>query len=54
MSAARLGRSITATTSFFTTNNNTISEVIVFNGNPTLLAGWPAFVAAQKEYFGIP
>jgi hypothetical protein len=54
MSAARLGRSVTTTTSFFTTNNNTISEVIVFNGDPTLLAGWPAFVAAQKAYFGIP
>ena len=50
---SRIGRSSVSTTSWFHTVNNTISEFIVFNGNPTTLPGWPAFVAAQKAYFGI-
>lgn len=54
MSAARIGRSGVSTTTWFGSAGNTMSEVIVFNGDPTALAGWPAFVAAQKAYFGIP
>lgn len=54
MSAARIGRSSVSTTTWFNSAGNTMSEVIVFNGDPTALAGWPAFVAAQKAYFGIP
>lgn len=54
MSAARIGRSGVSTTTWFNSAGNTMSEVIVFNGDPTALAGWPAFVAAQKAYFGIP
>ena len=53
MSAARIGGNQSTTSNWNATAGNTISEVIVFNGNPTLLAGWPAFVAAQKAYFGI-
>ena len=54
MSAARIGGNQSTTNNWNATAGNTISEVIVFNGDPTLLAGWPAFVAAQKAYFGIP
>jgi len=49
----RIGRSTTTTTTWFNTANNTISEFIVFDNDPTLFAGWPAFVAAQNAYFGI-
>lgn len=54
MSAARIGRASVVTNTWFTSAGNTMSEFIVFNGDPTALAGWPAFVAAQKAYFGIP
>ena len=53
MSSARIGGNQSTTSNWNATAGNTISEVIVFNGDPTLLAGWPAFVAAQKAYFGI-
>lgn len=54
MNTARIGGNQSTSANWNATAGNTISEVIVFNGNPTLLAGWPAFVAAQKAYFGIP
>lgn len=53
MTASRIGSSSATTTTWFHTLNNTISEFIVFNGDPTTLPGWPAFVAAQNAYFGI-
>jgi hypothetical protein len=55
MSAAMLGRGSNALAvgSWFGGTGNTISEFIVFDGNPTGLAGWSGFVAAQKAYFGI-
>jgi hypothetical protein len=53
LSFSRIGRSNSTTTSWFHTVNNTISEFIVFDGNPTTLPGWPAFIAAQNAHFGI-
>ena len=50
---SRIGRGTTTTTSWFNTANQAISEFIVFNNDPTLLPGWPAFVAAQNAHFGI-
>lgn len=49
----RIGRGSLATQTWFNQVNNTISEFLVFNNDPTLLAGWPAFVAAQNAHFGI-
>jgi len=37
---------------FFGTGMNAITEVIVFGSDPTKLAGWSAFTAAAKSYFG--
>jgi hypothetical protein len=54
MSNARIGGNQSTTSNWNNTAGNTISEVIVFSSNPTTLPGWPAFVAAQKTYFGIP
>lgn len=54
MNTARIGGNQSTASNWNATAGNTISEVIVFNGDPTALAGWPAFVAAQKAYFGIP
>lgn len=54
MGLARIGGNQSTTQTWNATAGNTISEMIVFNGNPTSLAGWPAFVAAQKAHFGIP
>lgn len=55
MSAAMIGRSASALAvgSWFGSTGNTISEFIVFDGDPTGLAGWSDFVTAQKAYFGI-
>lgn len=53
MSTGRIGSATSGTTNWTSTAGNTISEVIVFSSDPTGLAGWPAFVAAQKAYFGI-
>jgi len=55
MSAAFIGRGTSGLSlgSWFGLTGNTISEIIVFNGDPTGLAGWADFVAAQKAYFGI-
>jgi hypothetical protein len=52
-SSSRIGRGSVGSTSWFNTNNHAISEFLVFNNDPTLLPGWPAFVAAQNAYFGI-
>jgi hypothetical protein len=54
MPSARIGGNQSTTSNWNNTAGNTISEVIVFSSNPTTLPGWPAFVAAQKTYFGIP
>jgi hypothetical protein len=53
MSGGRIGSTVSATTNWTVTAGNTISEVIIFDGDPTGLAGWADFVAAQKAYFGI-
>lgn len=53
MSGGRIGAASAGTTNWFNTTGNTISEMIIFASDPTGLAGWPAFVAAQKAYFGI-
>ncbi len=53
MTGSRIGSTSSTITTWFHTVNNTISEFIVFNGDPTTLPGWPAFVAAQNAYFGI-
>lgn len=34
------------------TVGGSITEVVVFNGDPTALAGWAAFVAGAKSFFG--
>jgi hypothetical protein len=51
--ASRIGRSTQATSAWFNTINQAIAEFIVFNGDPTTLPGWPAFIAAQNAHFGI-
>ena len=47
---ARLGASGT-NTSWFTEAGFTLSEFIVFSGDPTALAGWSAFEAAARAYY---
>lgn len=51
--ASRIGRSTQATSAWCNTINQAIAEFIVFNGDPTTLPGWPAFIAAQNAHFGI-
>jgi len=41
-----------STANWFGWAGNTITEVIIFSGDPTSLAGWAAFVADAKTYFG--
>lgn len=53
MSGGRIGSAASRTTNWLVTAGNSISEFIVFASDPTGLAGWPAFVAAQKAYYGI-
>ncbi|MEZ5386476.1 MAG: hypothetical protein R3F13_13270 [Prosthecobacter sp.] len=54
-SNAKIGsRSGASTSNWFTLANAAISEIIVFSCDPTGLAGWSAFVADQKSYFGVP
>lgn len=53
MSGGRIGSAASGTTNWLATAGNSISEMIIFASDPTGLAGWPAFVAAQKAYYGI-
>lgn len=53
LSGGRIGSALSGTTNWTVTEGNTISEVIIFDGDPTGLAGWADFVSAQKAYFGI-
>lgn len=53
MTAARIGNPTIGTVGFFRDAENIISEVVVFSGDPTGLAGWSTFVANQKSYFGV-
>jgi len=53
LSISRIGRGSSSATGWFNTANQAISEFIVFNNDPTLLPGWPAFIAAQNAHFGI-
>lgn len=41
-----------STANWFGWAGNTITEIIIFQGDPTSLAGWAAFVADAKTYFG--
>lgn len=50
-SACRIGSSVTASTSWFIEAGSSISEFIVFNGDPTGLAGWSAFETAASAYY---
>jgi hypothetical protein len=47
----RIGSAGTSASSWFTDAGNTISEMIIFQGNPTLLAGWSAFETAAMAYY---
>lgn len=51
MSAGRLGASNSSTTNWLNQAGNSLSEFIVFQGNPTGLAGWSNFVNNQIAYF---
>lgn len=53
LSVGRIGSASAGTTNWTVAGGNTISEVIIFDGDPTDLAGWSDFVTAQKVYFGI-
>lgn len=49
----RIGaNSAPSTQNWFGWAGNTITEIIIFQGDPTSLAGWAAFVADAKSYFG--
>lgn len=55
MNNGTLGKSsFLTTTTWFNTVGNTMSEFIIFDGNPTALVGWTDFVTSQKSYFGVP
>jgi len=51
MTSWRIGSAGTSASSWFTDAANTISEMIVFNGDPTGLAGWSAFESAARAYY---
>lgn len=53
MSGGRIGQAGLASQCFLNTAGNAISEMIIFANDPTGLAGWADFVAAQKAYFSI-
>lgn len=53
MSGGRIGCPSAATFNWLASAGNSLSEIIIFSGNPTGLAGWSTFVANQKSYFGI-
>lgn len=48
----RIGSVATTTTNWFSVAGQTMSEFIVFGNDPTGLAGWSDFMAAQKTHFG--
>jgi len=48
----RIGASNSPTTNWFSVAGQTMSEFIVFGNDPTGLAGWSDFMAAQKTHFG--
>ena len=50
-SFSRIGSSGAASTSWFIEAGSSISEFIIFNGNPTGLAGWSAFETAARAYY---
>lgn len=50
-SSSRIGSGGTSASSWFTDAGNTISELIIFQGNPTALAGWSAFETAARAYY---
>jgi len=47
----RIGSAGTAASSWFAEAGNTISEMIIFQGNPTALAGWSSFETAARAYY---
>lgn len=49
--SSRIGSAGVASTSWFIEAGSSISEFIVFNGDPTGLAGWSAFEAAARAYY---
>lgn len=53
MSGGRIGQASSGTTNWLNNAGNSMSEVIVFGSDPTVLAGWTDFVTAQKAYFGV-
>lgn len=53
LSGGRIGALSVTTTNWTANAGNTLSEVIIFDGDPTGLAGWSDFITAQKAYFGI-
>lgn len=53
MAGGRIGCTSLTTANWTASASNTISECIVFSNDPTGLAGWADFVAAQKTYFGV-
>jgi len=48
---AKIGGGTSSVNSWFAAAGATISELIIFNGNPTALAGWAAFDAARRAYY---
>lgn len=51
MTSGRLGASMSSTTNWLNNAGNSLSEFIVFQGNPTGLASWTDFVNNQIAYF---
>jgi len=50
-SSSRIGSGGSTASSWFTDASNTISELIIFGGDPTGLAGWSAFETAARAYY---
>lgn len=50
-SSARIGNSSSSAQSWFADPGSTISEVILFNGDPTAVAGWNDFISNTIAYF---
>jgi len=48
---AKIGGGTVSANSWFALAGATISELIIFNGNPTALAGWAAFDTARRAYY---
>jgi hypothetical protein len=51
MSTGRIGAASSASTSYLNTAGNAIMEMVIFNMDPTGLAGWNAFQANQLARF---